>query len=303
MSIFDRIPSLFSSDMAIDLGTANTLVYVKGRGIILSEPSVVAYHVKDGVKKVLAVGEDAKLMLGRTPGSIEAIRPMREGVIAGAVLDVTDPEPLPDGHPLWELDNCVITPHVGNTPEMGLPLIANRVRVNVGHVKEFGPEINRALNPARDLVDHLLFGRRGPLPTPSLPRGRAHRLFPPGPFRVVEGPQRLVVEGHVGAPVRRVGRRVVARQFGRDLVPVRAAQQRAAARRRPEGAARRAGLDEAFGLGRHRSADAALVDGQALDRAARRQRPLAAAAGRRRHALVRAGLRVVLRRRARAASR
>jgi len=73
---------LFSSDMAIDLGTANTLVYVKGRGVILSEPSVVAYHVKDGLKKVLAVGEDAKLMLGRTPGSIEAIRPMRDGVIA-----------------------------------------------------------------------------------------------------------------------------------------------------------------------------------------------------------------------------
>ncbi|HKL64586.1 MAG TPA: rod shape-determining protein, partial [Roseovarius sp.] len=56
MAIFDRIPSLFSSDMAIDLGTANTLVYVKGRGIVLSEPSVVAYHIKDGVKKVLAVG-------------------------------------------------------------------------------------------------------------------------------------------------------------------------------------------------------------------------------------------------------
>ncbi len=74
---------LFSSDMAIDLGTANTLVYVKGKGgVILNEPSVVAYHVKDGQKKVLAVGEDAKLMLGRTPGSIEAIRPMREGVIA-----------------------------------------------------------------------------------------------------------------------------------------------------------------------------------------------------------------------------
>jgi rod shape-determining protein MreB len=68
--------------MAIDLGTANTLVYVKGRGIILNEPSVVAYHVKDGKKQVLAVGEDAKLMLGRTPGSIEAIRPMRDGVIA-----------------------------------------------------------------------------------------------------------------------------------------------------------------------------------------------------------------------------
>ena len=66
--------------MAIDLETANTLVYVKGRGVILSEPS--GHRVKDGVKKVLAVGEDAKLMLGRTPGSIEAIRPMREGVIA-----------------------------------------------------------------------------------------------------------------------------------------------------------------------------------------------------------------------------
>ena len=82
MAFLNNLGGLFSSDMAIDLGTANTLVYVKGRGIILSEPSVVAYHVKDGVKKVLAVGEDAKLMLGRTPGSIEAIRPMREGVIA-----------------------------------------------------------------------------------------------------------------------------------------------------------------------------------------------------------------------------
>ena len=76
------LTGLFSADMAIDLGTANTLVYVKGRGVILSEPSVVAYHVKDGTKKVLAVGEDAKLMLERTPGSIEAIRPMRDGVIA-----------------------------------------------------------------------------------------------------------------------------------------------------------------------------------------------------------------------------
>ena len=73
---------LFSTDIAIDLGTANTLIYVKGKGIILNEPSVVAYHVKDGKKQVLAVGEDAKLMLGRTPGSIEAIRPMRDGVIA-----------------------------------------------------------------------------------------------------------------------------------------------------------------------------------------------------------------------------
>jgi hypothetical protein len=67
--------NLFSSDMAIDLGTANTLVYVRGKGVVLNEPSVVAYQVKDGVKKALAFGEDAKLMLGRTPGSIQAIRP------------------------------------------------------------------------------------------------------------------------------------------------------------------------------------------------------------------------------------
>ncbi len=80
--MFNGIFGMFSSDMAIDLGTANTLVYVKGKGIVLNEPSVVAYHVKDGKKEVLAVGEDAKLMLGRTPGSIQAIRPMRDGVIA-----------------------------------------------------------------------------------------------------------------------------------------------------------------------------------------------------------------------------
>jgi rod shape-determining protein MreB and related proteins len=61
------LSGIFSSDMAIDLGTANTLVYIRGKGIVLNEPSVVAYHVKDGKKQVLAVGEDAKLMLGRTP--------------------------------------------------------------------------------------------------------------------------------------------------------------------------------------------------------------------------------------------
>ena len=68
--------------MAIDLGTANTLVYVKGRGVVLNEPSVVAMMTKGGKKHVLAVGNDAKQMLGRTPGNIEAIRPMRDGVIA-----------------------------------------------------------------------------------------------------------------------------------------------------------------------------------------------------------------------------
>ena len=67
------LSGIFSSDMAIDLGTANTLVYIRGKGIVLNEPSVVAYHVKDGKKQVLAVGEDAKLMLGRPPGTIESV--------------------------------------------------------------------------------------------------------------------------------------------------------------------------------------------------------------------------------------
>jgi rod shape-determining protein MreB and related proteins len=80
--MFGALSGLFSSDMAIDLGTANTLVYIKGKGIVLNEPSVVAYHFKDGKKRVLAVGEEAKMMLGRTPGSIQAIRPLRDGVIA-----------------------------------------------------------------------------------------------------------------------------------------------------------------------------------------------------------------------------
>ena len=73
---------LFSSDMAIDLGTANTLVYVKGKGIVLNEPSVVAIEEIRGKKQVLAVGNEAKQMLGRTPGNIQAIRPLRDGVIA-----------------------------------------------------------------------------------------------------------------------------------------------------------------------------------------------------------------------------
>jgi rod shape-determining protein MreB and related proteins len=73
---------ILSADMAIDLGTANTLVYVKGRGIVLNEPSVVAIMTSRGRKQVLAVGDEAKLMLGRTPGNIEAIRPLRDGVIA-----------------------------------------------------------------------------------------------------------------------------------------------------------------------------------------------------------------------------
>ena len=77
-----------SHDMAIDLGTANTLVYVRGRGIILNEPSVVAIETVAGVRRVRAVGDDAKLMMGKTPDSIEAIRPMRDGVIAD--IDVAE---------------------------------------------------------------------------------------------------------------------------------------------------------------------------------------------------------------------
>jgi rod shape-determining protein MreB len=81
--IFDWLYGLFSNDLAIDLGTATTLIYEKGRGIVCCEPSVVAVQ-KDhrGVKKVLAVGTEAKEMLGRTPGHIEAVRPLRDGVIA-----------------------------------------------------------------------------------------------------------------------------------------------------------------------------------------------------------------------------
>jgi len=77
-----RLTNFFSSDMAIDLGTANTLVYVKGRGIVLNEPSVVAIGERKGKKRVIAVGDEAKQMLGRTPGQIQAIRPLQEGVIA-----------------------------------------------------------------------------------------------------------------------------------------------------------------------------------------------------------------------------
>ncbi len=80
--MFSRLFGFLSADMAIDLGTANTLVYVKGRGIVLNEPSVVAIHEVKGKKQVLAVGEEAKQMLGRTPGNIRAIRPLRDGVIA-----------------------------------------------------------------------------------------------------------------------------------------------------------------------------------------------------------------------------
>jgi rod shape-determining protein MreB len=83
-----RLFRLASHDMAIDLGTANTVVYVRGRGIVLNEPSVVAIETRDGVRRVKAVGTDAKLMMGKTPGGIQAIRPLRDGVIAD--IDVAE---------------------------------------------------------------------------------------------------------------------------------------------------------------------------------------------------------------------
>ena len=86
MSILGKMAGMWSTDMAIDLGTANTLVYVKGKGIVLNEPSVVAIVNEKGKNQVLAVGEDAKQMLGRTPGSIQAIRPLRDGVIADFIV-------------------------------------------------------------------------------------------------------------------------------------------------------------------------------------------------------------------------
>jgi len=81
-----KLKGIWSTDMAIDLGTANTLVYVKGEGIVLNEPSVVAIIEERGKKSVLAVGDEAKTMLGRTPGNISAVRPLRDGVIADFVV-------------------------------------------------------------------------------------------------------------------------------------------------------------------------------------------------------------------------
>ncbi len=80
--MFKRLKGLFSNDLSIDLGTANTLIYVREKGIILNEPSVVAIKTQAGQRTVIAVGSEAKKMLGRTPGNISAIRPLKDGVIA-----------------------------------------------------------------------------------------------------------------------------------------------------------------------------------------------------------------------------
>ena len=88
MAFFSRFFKFISHDLAIDLGTANTVVYLRGRGVVLNEPSVVAVETLNGIKRVKAVGDDAKLMMGKTPGTIEAIRPLRDGVIAD--IDVAE---------------------------------------------------------------------------------------------------------------------------------------------------------------------------------------------------------------------
>ena len=86
IKMLKSLTQLWSTDMAIDLGTANTLVFIKGEGIVLNEPSVVAIIDDRGRKSVLAVGDEAKTMLGRTPGNIQAVRPLRDGVIADFVV-------------------------------------------------------------------------------------------------------------------------------------------------------------------------------------------------------------------------
>ena len=86
MQLLTALKKFWSQDMAIDLGTANTLVVLKGKGVVLNEPSVVAVVDNKGKKSVLAVGDEAKTMLGRTPGNIQAIRPLRDGVIADFIV-------------------------------------------------------------------------------------------------------------------------------------------------------------------------------------------------------------------------
>ena len=86
MGIFEKITKIWSQDMAIDLGTANTLIVLKGEGVVLNEPSVVAVVEEKGKKSVLAIGDEAKTMLGRTPGNIQAIRPLKDGVIADFIV-------------------------------------------------------------------------------------------------------------------------------------------------------------------------------------------------------------------------
>ena len=104
--VLDRLFGWFSNDLAIDLGTANTLIYVKGEGIVCNEPSVVAVQ-KDshGSSRVLAIGAEAKKMLGRTPGSIVAIRPLKDGHLRLFVIRTTHKINLRVGDPEHDCDS------------------------------------------------------------------------------------------------------------------------------------------------------------------------------------------------------
>ena len=109
MSFFSNLFKFGSHNMAIDLGTANTLVYVQDQGIILDEPSVVAIETINGIERVKAVGDDAKMMMGKTPDTIKAVRPLRDGVIAGLGYNLETSGEVIDAR------GCVITPGLVNT--------------------------------------------------------------------------------------------------------------------------------------------------------------------------------------------
>ncbi|MCX5708909.1 MAG: rod shape-determining protein [Candidatus Omnitrophica bacterium] len=128
-NIFNYVLGLFSNDMGIDLGTASTLVYVKGEGVVLCEPSVVA--IERGTSNVLAVGDEAKRMLGRTPGNIIAIRPMKDGVIADFETVFLIEEPIAAdigvGLPIQEPIGNMIIDIGGGTTEIAVISLAGTV--------------------------------------------------------------------------------------------------------------------------------------------------------------------------------
>ena len=150
--ILDKILGFFSNDLAIDLGTANTCVYVRGKGIVLREPSVVAVKRDNrGNNKVLAVGAEAKRMLGRTPGNIVAIRPMKDGVIAD--FEVTEAMLR---HFISKVHNSrrLVRPRIVICVPTGITQVEKRGRARVG--------------PERR-CPRSVFSSRSPWPRPSVP--------------------------------------------------------------------------------------------------------------------------------------
>src|ERR671920_490098 len=150
-----------SHDMAIDLGTANTLVYVRGRGIVLNEPSGVAIETINGVKRVKAVGDDAKLMMGKTPDQIEAIRPLRDGASnagASAVFLIEEPMAAAIGAdmPVTEPIGSMVVDIGGSTTEvavLSLRGLAYTTSVRVG-----GDKMDEAISSYVRRNHNLLIG-------------------------------------------------------------------------------------------------------------------------------------------------